>query len=393
MDRDKLAPYAGREQASVKHFLLESYLARLIMITAQTRYQRIAYVDAFAGPWKSARDDLSDTSFAKAIDVMEGCRVELARQFRRSVTFRALFVERDTDRYAQLKRFSDARSTSRLEITAINEDFAESSASVAEWIRRDEMAFVLVDPTGWKDVIAPATLAPLLRMRNVEMLINVMWNFINLATGHANQEQNLKDIFGDEHQTLAKEGGVSGGQNWMLAYLRRLKMAAGDSGSDTRLRTAWFPVEFPTKDRVFYYLTYVTHHVKGMIVFLQESEKALRYQQAVKFVVKQKGRETATRMVDIFGDDLQPSESSSWSAEWKARSQWLALLPAAASQVHVDEARIADMAEECGCLISHLQAALRRLIEEGILKNLDASKSRPKNVVNYEKGETIRRLC
>lgn len=194
MDRDKLAPYAGREQASVKHFLLESYLARLIMITAQARYQRIAYVDAFAGPWKSAKDDLSDTSFAKAIDVMEGCRVELARQFGRSVTFRALFVERDADRYAQLKRFADARSTSRLEITAINEDFAESSASVAGWIRADEMAFVLIDPTGWKDVISPTTLAPLLRLRNVEMLINVMWNFINLATGHANQEQNLKAL-------------------------------------------------------------------------------------------------------------------------------------------------------------------------------------------------------
>jgi hypothetical protein len=77
MDREKLAPYAGREQASVKHFLLESYLARLIMITAQARYHRIVYVDAFAGPWKSARGDLSDTSFAKAVEVMEGCRGEI----------------------------------------------------------------------------------------------------------------------------------------------------------------------------------------------------------------------------------------------------------------------------------------------------------------------------
>jgi hypothetical protein len=70
-----------------------------------------------------------DTSFAKAVDVMEGCRVELARQFRRSVPFRALFVERDADRYVQLKRFSDARSTSGLEITAINEDFVLLSAT------------------------------------------------------------------------------------------------------------------------------------------------------------------------------------------------------------------------------------------------------------------------
>ena len=58
MDRSKLEPYAGREQASVKHYLLEAYLERLIMITGQARYNRISYVDAFAGPWKAAQSDL-----------------------------------------------------------------------------------------------------------------------------------------------------------------------------------------------------------------------------------------------------------------------------------------------------------------------------------------------
>src|SRR5689334_11818900 len=107
MDRNELVPYAGREQAWVKHFLLESYLARVIMITARSKYQHIAYIDAFAGPWKSAQEDLSDTSFSKAIEVMESCRVTLAQQFRRSVSFRALFVECDPERYARLKAFAD----------------------------------------------------------------------------------------------------------------------------------------------------------------------------------------------------------------------------------------------------------------------------------------------
>jgi hypothetical protein len=58
---------------------------------------------------------------------------------------------------------------------------------------------------------------------NVEMLINVMWNFINLATGHINQEQNLKNVFGEEFPALAAEGSISEGANWMHAYLRRLR--------------------------------------------------------------------------------------------------------------------------------------------------------------------------
>ena len=392
MDREKLKPYEGREQASVKHFLLESYLERLIMITARSRYDRIAYVDAFAGPWKSARDDLIDTSFGRAIEVMHAARMALANTFQRSVLFRALFVEHDQERFARLKRFADERSTPEVEIRAINEDFAESSESVARWIRADEMAFVLIDPTGWKDVISPATLSPLLGMPNVELLINVMWNFINLAAGHINQEQNLKRIFGEEFPVLSAEGSISEGANWMRAYLSRLRTAAGTARTSSRLRTAWFPVEFPSKNRVFYYLTYVTHHVKGMIVFLQESERALHYQRQVKFVVEQKRREAKSRMVDIFGDTLHGQDSSRDDSESDVRSLWLETLPSAGISVHIDESRIADMAETCGCLISRLQSALRELIEQGIFENIDAERTRRKNVVNYEKGETIRRL-
>lgn len=392
MDRDTLAPYEGREQASVKHFLLESYLERLIMITTQGGYSRVAYVDAFAGPWKSARSDLGDTSFARAIDVMEGCRVQIARQFGRSIYFRALFVERDPARYTELKRFAEAKSTDCIDITAINEDFSESAESVARWIRDDEIAFLLIDPTGWKDVISPKTLAPLLRKRNVEILINVMWNFINLATGHASQDSNLKDIFGDQFHTLIRSGEGRGGRQWMRAYLDRLRGAVGVSTSTSRIRMAWFPVEFPSKDRVFYYLVYVTHHEKGIIVFLEESERTLHYQREVKFVVRQKRRERETGMADIFGDVLLPGGATPPVSEPETRSVWLELLPSAGSEVQVDESRIADMAEKCGCLISRLQTELRHLIDEGVLVNLDAKRPRPKNTVNYRRGERIRRL-
>jgi hypothetical protein len=293
MDREKLEPYAGREQASVKHFLLESYLERLIMITARTRYDRIAYVDAFAGPWKSAREDLTDTSFAKAIEVMHACRIALAKQFHRAVLFRALFVERDQERFARLKKFAHEKSTAEVE---------------------------------------------------------------------------------------------------MRAYLNHLRVAAGNARVASQLRTAWFPVEFPSKNRIFYYLTYVTHHVKGMIVFLQESERALHYQRQMKFVVKQKRREADTGMADIFGDTLHGQGNPTDNSESDARSLWLEVLPSIGSEAYIDESRIADMAETCGCLVSRLQSALRVLIEQRILENVDAERTRPKNVVNHEKGETIRRL-
>ena len=392
MDRETLSPYVAREQASVKHFLLESYLERLIMITARKFYSHIAYVDAFAGPWKSVKSDLSDTSFARAIEVMESCRSELERKFQRSVTFRALFIERDTARFAQLKHFADTRSTCQIQITAANEDFSDSTESVARWIKDDEMAFVLVDPTGWKDVISPKTLAPLLRKRNVELLINFMWNFINLASGHANQKENLRELFGDQLDRLLAEGSARSERDWMRAYLDQLKIAAEDLDSDSRLRAAWFPVEFPLQDRVFYFLAYITHHVKGIIVFLEETDRALQYQKEVKFVVKQQRREEESGITDLFGDDLSHQAISSSPRSSEVREMWMTLLPDVGSEIQADESRVAEMAEKCGCLISTLQSELRTLIAEGILKNIDARGTRPRNAVNYRHGERIVRI-
>jgi hypothetical protein len=71
---------------------------------------------------------------------------------------------------------------------------------------------------------------------------------------------------------------------------------------------------------------------------------------------------------------------------------WLSLFSVANLDVRVDETHIADMAEECGCLILQLQEALKALLDSNVLKNIDAKRPRTKNHVNYQKGETIHRL-
>jgi hypothetical protein len=253
------------------------------------------------------------------------------------------------------------------------------------------MTFVLIDPTGWKDVIAPKVLAPLLGKPRVEMLINVMWNFINLAMGHESQQENLNEIVGKRYEELPVES-IEKGETFLRAYLSRLKTFAGGNNASSRLRSALFPVEFPQQDRVFYYLAYVTHHVKGMITFLQESERAEKSQKEIKFVVRQQKREAKSGMFDMFGDVIDSENVRDYDREWVARTKWLTLLPDVDSELVVDATVIADMAEGCGCLISALQEALRALIREGIVTNLDAKKPRPKNVVDYEKSERLKRL-
>ncbi len=65
--------YHGREQAFVKHHLLETYLLPLFMIIGS--YQKnIRYVDCFSGPWQEESDNLQDTSIGIALKIIQKCR-------------------------------------------------------------------------------------------------------------------------------------------------------------------------------------------------------------------------------------------------------------------------------------------------------------------------------
>jgi three-Cys-motif partner protein len=95
-----LADYAGREQAYVKHVLLESYLERLVHKVA-SGYDHIAYVDGFAGPWLSANEKFEDTSFGIALTALRSAKATW-KKYGRDVRMSAFLIERDKAAYSRL---------------------------------------------------------------------------------------------------------------------------------------------------------------------------------------------------------------------------------------------------------------------------------------------------
>ncbi|MBI1891286.1 MAG: hypothetical protein HYS18_11600 [Burkholderiales bacterium] len=95
-------PYKGREQAFIKHLLLERYLERLLRIVgwsaAQLGYKEIVFVDCFAGPWQDESDDLSSTSIGISLSLLSKVHKDLDAK-NKSVRFRAVFVEKITRRF------------------------------------------------------------------------------------------------------------------------------------------------------------------------------------------------------------------------------------------------------------------------------------------------------
>lgn len=388
--KGELEPYLDREHALVKHKLFESYLKRFIMIVGN-KMPSLAYVDAFAGPWQSTDPNYLDTSFGRAIEAMEGCSVELAKINGKRPRLRSLLVEADEGAYAHLSAYARSASKATSTVEAWHERFEDCVPRIASWLKPGQKTFSLVDPKAYKNLISPKVLAPLLGNSDVELLINYMWQFINLAIGHADRNEkhheNMLDLYGENYRELAKLPPGEKERALVAEYCKRLKQEAARLGAK-RLWVSAFPVEYAFRDGTKYYLVYVTHSSRGLVAFMEASDEALKEQASIKMYVGQQKREKLTGVSDLFSEIEPPVDSFVPHRE----HVWLELLPAADDEVVVDEDRWAGLLEHNSCLPSQLQQGLKRLIDRGVLEVVGATSRRTKNFVNWKKSETVRRL-
>ncbi|MFH0298377.1 three-Cys-motif partner protein TcmP [Bradyrhizobium sp. 31Argb] len=253
-----LEDYAGREQAYVKHVLLESYLERLVHKVA-SRYDHVAYVDGFAGPWQSANERFEDTSFGIALNALRRAKATW-KQNGRDVRMSAFLVEQDKTAYGRLAqvpaRYPDVTIKTRCA------DFLDVVPSILAEIPSSAFAFFLIDPKGWH--VPLKTLSPLLARLNSEVIFNFMFDFINRAAG-INEPKVVAGLdelipFGNWRAALAQGSLSPEGRNEILvnAFSDSLRQI-GNYGY-----VAQTAVLRPTRDRPLYSLLYCTRSKTGL---------------------------------------------------------------------------------------------------------------------------------
>ncbi|MFL5239903.1 MAG: three-Cys-motif partner protein TcmP [Rhizomicrobium sp.] len=293
-----LADYAGREQSYVKHVLLESYLEKLVHKIA-SRYDHVAYVDGFAGPWLSANERFEDTSFGIALNALRNAKATW-KQYGRDVRMSAFLVERNKTAYSRLAqvpaRYPDVM------IKTHCADFLSVVPTILGEIPPNAFAFFLIDPKGWR--VPLKTLAPLLARPNSEVIFNFMFDFINRAAS-INEPKVVAGLdelipLGSWRAALA-EGERSGGlspeeRNEVLvnAFSDNLRQI-GNYGY-----VAETAVLRPTKDRPLYSLLYCTRSKTGIEVFRECQIAALEEQSRTRAAVKIGHAETTTGQGEIF---------------------------------------------------------------------------------------------
>jgi three-Cys-motif partner protein len=314
--------YVGREQTYVKHVVLENYLEKLAFkVGFSGRAETLNYVDGFAGPWKNRDEDLKDTSPRIALEQLIQTRVALQQLHRSAPRIRCLFIEKESGPCDLLRAaIKDVRDA---EVTVLQGELEQHIAAATTFAKTGSkpFAFIFIDPTGWTGY-GMAVIEPLLKLQNVELLINFMTKDISrFVDDEQGPIESFVDLFGDASyrerlrglKRLDREDAI------VETYCGRLS----DRGGFAHVGSAI--VLNPLKERTHFHLVYASRHAEGLRVFRDVERKAIGEQQSARGVAQQQSRVKRTGQGELLAaDDMSGSYSGQLQARYQGRARrWM----------------------------------------------------------------------
>jgi three-Cys-motif partner protein len=374
--------YDERPQAFIKHRLLESYLQKLFLIVG-TQSRELCYIDCFAGPWGDESDEMAATSIAISLSTLDTCRKMLGARGGSLPTVRALYIEANPARYARLARFVGENTPDGIEAEHWHGDFVAMREKICAWIGPRAFAFFFIDPKGWKEIGVP-TLRPLLCRKRSEFLVNFMYNNINRTVSMPEWQEAMKNLLG---QTLDVEDlePEERERHILRAYRTSCKSEMLD-GSKYPARSAYARVLDPMKERPKYHLVYFTTHPRGIVEFMTISQGVDFVQRQVRAELKLEKHERKVGMNSLFGPEPlteQRAKSDEIDLFWRNH------LIAVGGKRRIGLDQFAEILEKTDWFPDSLQASLARLIEANQVRNLDASRLRPKRPLHFEANANL----
>ena len=308
MPKVDLANYKTRRQAFIKHCLIEEYLPEWAYKVG-SRWDGLAYVDGFAGPWQTTDAEYSDSSFGVAIEALRECQIGLHARGR-NLNIESILVDEDREAFDQLKKFANAQTRPGFAVHALHGRFEEQIEVVDAIIKantRNAFRFVFLDPKGWAD-IPMKRLQPFLRSRSCEVLINLMTRHILRFLDEPDRADSYNNLFGRKG-VLEKLRNVYSRNEPPHA---RAEHAVREYGLSLRILCGYKYVSSavilePEEESIRYFLVYATNHPKGVEVFKTAETKAASIQDAVRYDT----RIGKTHQPNLLFDPVPPSSKIS----------------------------------------------------------------------------------
>jgi three-Cys-motif partner protein len=280
MPKADLAAYAGKEQAYVKHYLLDQYLVPLAYKVGSA-WESIVYIDGFSGPWHVNDPNFADSSFAVAIEALRRAYTGLQGRDK-SVRMQIVLVEANKQAFQKLEAFSANKSTPGFGVKALCGEFVDQIPAINSLIKatcRSPFRFVFLDPKGWAD-IPMRSLQPFLKDRSCEVLINLMTRHIIRFLDEADRAESYQNLFGrpgvlEKLRDVSKENNERADQA-VREYCRSLTQLC-----DFKYVSSAVILE-PDEESVRYFLVYATNDFHGIEVFKQAETATARTQDDIR---------------------------------------------------------------------------------------------------------------
>jgi three-Cys-motif partner protein len=369
------AAYDGREQALVKHRLLEDYLEKLFLIIGMASkaggLSELCYIDCFAGPWGDPSEDMESTSIAISLKTLDTCRQKLA-SLGAFVKIRALYVEQNRHAFARLQNYLRESTPRSIGADCMHGDFVALRQDILKWTGTSAFAFFFVDPMGYSQIAIPM-LRPLLERPRSEFLINLMYDHLNRVLSMAKTEKAMTEWLG-RRLDLSEAGSPQGREALILSAYRVQAKASMPAIPGYPARASHSRVLDPLKNRPKYHLVYLTSHPKGVVKFSEISQQVTKLQDQVRAAKREKTREHDTGTIDMFGPPESIPEPYAYLRPAEVDGFWRTYL--AKGPRLIDLAAFADILEQTDWFEKDLQASLLRSMKAGWIVNRAAGATR-----------------
>lgn len=381
--------YDGREQALIKHRLLEDYLEKLFLIigmgTRSGGSAELCYVDCFAGPWGDSSEDMKSTSIAISLNTLDSCRQKLA-SLRVFVKIKALYIEKNPASFKRLQGHLADQTPRSIRSHCLQGDFVALRQEILNWVGPDAFTFFFIDPKGYTPIAVPI-LAPLMRRPRSEFLINLMYDHANRAMSMQGMKATMANVLGKDLEVTDMTP-PQREHAFVHTYRESLKQCVPASNSRPA-RAAHARIMNPERDRAKYHLVYLTSHPLGVVKFMEIAEGADRVQSQVRAAKRDKKMRVNTGMNSLFSAEEMAELDVAHASVSDVDEFWRQYL--SNGDRLIDTAAFADILETTDWFEGDLQASLVRLIRAGKVVNRSANAARRhKRPLHHQRaGETL----
>lgn len=238
------------EQTKTKHFVFADYIDKWIKIVG--KYNKLNYIDGFGGIG-AYKDKNGDLYYGSPILVCQAADKMTANNKR---DINVIIVDVKKDNLDNTQKIIDHLQI-KTKVFMVEKDFDATINDIIDKNKNIAPTFVFIDPFGFK--IKMKTLERIMSIDKSEILLNFMFTRINQFLTANQVEEVYNDLFGGNGWQQFKQLSGAPRETGIIEHYR-------DKLKEFAKFVYYYKLEFPDKQKTYYYLFHLTNHYKGCAI-------------------------------------------------------------------------------------------------------------------------------